>query len=429
MTRPKLPISDSGMSNSLRVVVLFVIALLALLVTLTATARPPAAEDAGREDVDMNWKQQLKDLASRGLFLAEDASDNTRHRLQRRFNVARAQYIAAYSGYANERQLWIRGRLLADPPISAATGEESWWHNFRATLQRWESDEVAAAEIELRHGDERRTVVTDAEGYYAARFDRDAGHDAPLEVEARYTANGTDLSATHRVFAPVRRAQYLIISDMDDTVLHTGITNLWTAARLTFLGNAKTRKPLPGVAGLYRALSAGSNGAVRNPVFYVSNSGWNLYDLLRHFIEINDLPDGPILLRDLGLNDRDRSSRTHKSETIRRILARYPSLPAVLIGDSGQHDAELYADVAESFPGRILAIYIRDVDPGVESPYDAKVDAVFDGFSGAEVPMVRAEDSRAFAEHMQSLGLLPDASSAPVAGSAIRDEQRGRIGR
>jgi phosphatidate phosphatase APP1 len=428
MMRPTSPVDDSGMSNSLRVLVLLVIALLALLVTLTAMARPPAAEPTRRDDVDMDWKQQLKELASRGLFLAEQAGDNSRHRLQRRLDVSRAQHIAAYSGYANERQLWVRGRLLADPPLTNATGEESWWQNFRATLQRWESDEVAAAKIELRHGDERRTVVTDAEGYYKARFDRDAEHGAPLEVEAAYTATGIDLSATHRVFAPVRRAQYLIISDMDDTVLHTGITNLWTAARLTFLGNAKTRKPLPGVAGLYRALSAGSNGAVRNPVFYVSNSGWNLYDLLRHFIEINDLPAGPLLLRDLGLNDRHRSSRTHKSETIRRILARYPSLPAVLIGDSGQHDAELYAVIAESFPGRVLAIYIRDVDPGVESPYDAKVDAVFDGFSGAKVPMVRAEDSRAFAEHMQSLGLLPDAASAPVAGSAIRDEQRERTG-
>jgi phosphatidate phosphatase APP1 len=428
MTGPTLPVYDKGLSNSVRLVVLLVIALLASLVTLTAAERPPVAKDPRTDGVHMNWKQQLKDIASHGLFLAERASDNSRHRLYRRFDVSRAQQIAAYSGYANEHQLWVRGRLLANPPLSAATGEESWWQNLRATLQRFESDESPAAEIELRHGNEQRTVVTDDEGYYAARFERNATRSSPLEVEATYVTAGVDLSATHRVFAPVRRAQYLIISDMDDTVLHTGITNLWTAARLTFLGNAKTRKPLPGAAGLYRALSAGSNGVVRNPVFYVSNSGWNLYDLLRHFIEINDLPAGPLLLRDLGLNDRQRSSRTHKSDTIRRILKRYPSFPAVLIGDSGQHDAALYADIAASFPGRILGIYIRDVDPGVDSPYDRKVDAVFDGFSGTEVPMVRAEDSRAFAEHMQSIGLLPDASSAPVAGSAIRDEQRGRTG-
>lgn len=429
MKKSLLPGYAKGIGNGVRMVVVLFIALLALLVTLTAATRPPATEDAVTDGADMNWKQQLKDLASYGLYLAERAGDNSRHRLSGRLKRGEPQQIAAYSGYANEHQLWIRGRLLANRPITPATGEEPWWQNLRSTLERWETDEIPAAEIELRYGDERRTVVTDEEGYYVAQFERDARSGAPLAVQARYVGEKTELAATHRVFSPLRGVQYLVISDMDDTVLHTGITNLWTAARLTFLGNAKTRKPLPGVAGLYRALSAGSDGATLNPVFYVSNSGWNLYDLLRHFVEINDLPPGPLLLRDLGLNDRHRSSRTHKSETVRRLLERYPSLPAVLIGDSGQHDAELYADIAKSFPGRILAIYIRDVDPGVESPYDLKVDAVFDGFSGAEVPMVRAEDSRAFAEHMQSIGLLPDQSSGSVAGSAIRDEQRGRVGR
>jgi phosphatidate phosphatase APP1 len=33
----------------------------------------------------------------------------------------------------------------------------------------------------------------------------------------------------------------------------------------------------------------------------------------------------------------------------------------VLIGDSGQEDPKIYGEVVRKFPGRILAVYIRDV--------------------------------------------------------------------
>jgi phosphatidate phosphatase APP1 len=48
---------------------------------------------------------------------------------------------------------------------------------------------------------------------------------------------------------------------------------------------------------------------------------------------------------------------------ITRILATYPALPFVLIGDSGQEDPEIYCEIVRSYPGRILAVYIRNVTP------------------------------------------------------------------
>jgi len=44
-----------------------------------------------------------------------------------------------------------------------------------------------------------------------------------------------------------------------------------------------------------------------------------------------------------------------------RILSTYPSLPFILLGDSGEHDTDIYLEAARKNPGRILAIYIRDV--------------------------------------------------------------------
>ena len=51
----------------------------------------------------------------------------------------------------------------------------------------------------------------------------------------------------------------------------------------------------------------------------------------------------------------------HKFKEIESILLTYPLLNFVLIGDSGQEDPVIYREIVKEFPGRILAIYIRDV--------------------------------------------------------------------
>jgi phosphatidate phosphatase APP1 len=71
------------------------------------------------------------------------------------------------------------------------------------------------------------------------------------------------------------------------------------------------------------------------------------------------LPRGPLLLRDLGLHDE--APLDFKAACLERILTTYPRLPFVLIGDSGERDADLYLETATRHPGRVKAIYIRDV--------------------------------------------------------------------
>ncbi len=183
--------------------------------------------------------------------------------------------------------------------------------------------------------------------------------------------------------------------------------------RQTFTGSALTRSPIDGAAELYRALARGRTGKQQNPFFYVSSSPWNLHGFLTAFLEHRDFPLGPLLLRDL-LGGRER--RTHgsgKQRHIAEILDLHPDLQFVLVGDSGQHDPEIYADVVRSNPGRILAVYIREVrlDPG-----DGRVEAVTDGWDH-EVPFVVAGDSAALAQHAAGLGLISAAAARGVAAS------------
>nr|WP_272911493.1 App1 family protein [Loktanella sp. M215] len=49
----------------------------------------------------------------------------------------------------------------------------------------------------------------------------------------------------------------------------------------------------------------------------------------------------------------------HKGSAIDRLLAAHPDLPVVLVGDTGQHDAQIYADAAVRHPGRIARVILR----------------------------------------------------------------------
>lgn len=89
-----------------------------------------------------------------------------------------------------------------------------------------------------------------------------------------------------------------------------------------------------------------------------------MYDLLVDFLRLQDIPRGPLLLRDWGLAAGDAlpgRHAGHKLPALRRILDTYPELPFILIGDSTQEDPEIYRQMVEDYPERILAIYIRDV--------------------------------------------------------------------
>jgi phosphatidate phosphatase APP1 len=68
------------------------------------------------------------------------------------------------------------------------------------------------------------------------------------------------------------------------------------------------------------------------------------------------------MLRDIGLHNE--APLDHKSACIRQILATYPDLPLVLVGDTGERDPDIYLEVAAQHPGRVRAIYIREVGTG-----------------------------------------------------------------
>jgi phosphatidate phosphatase APP1 len=304
--------------------------------------------------------------AARAARAVERRVDDARSRLRPR----RARHIIPYHGFGSRHEVFLTGRVLADPPVRPSGANDAWWRNLAATLRHLESDEVPGARVHLRFAGAAHDAVTDEEGYYRAWLRPSQPltdllwHDVSIEVLHPLHSESASVHATGRVLVPPGTARIGVISDLDDTVIRTDATRLFTMLKRTLLENARSRLPFPGVSAFYSALHAGTSGTAANPVFYVSSSPWNLYPLLTEFLELQSIPAGPLMLRDWGIDASGvlpTAHGTHKLAAIRQIMNCYPALPFVLIGDSGQEDPEIYRDVVHEYRGRILAVYIRNV--------------------------------------------------------------------
>ena len=343
----------------------------------------------------------------------EDVVDARWRRLRLRLGWTGRPAVMPYGGYANGTTAWVRGRVLTNRPPRGPQEDDGWWANLAAMYQRLESDEVPDARVAVTLGGETHAVLSDAEGYVTLECP-DPGPEGrgpwitgSMRVVSSPEGPGDGAAALVRVMTPSPEAAFGIISDVDDTVIQTDAANVLSMARHTFFHNARTRSPLEGAAAWYRAMHERPGGA-DNPVFYVSSSPWNLHDLLEDFLDLNGFPAGPLMLRDLGIGAADGPAlgHGHKLDKALKILDAFPRLPFVLVGDSGQEDSRLYAEAAERRPGRVLASFIRDVDPDLASHRDDGVAAAAERSAAAGTPMHLVADSDGAAEIARGLGLM-----------------------
>lgn len=80
------------------------------------------------------------------------------------------------------------------------------------------------------------------------------------------------------------------------------------------------------------------------------------------------------------------------------------------MGDSGEEDPEIYAQVVAENPGRILAVYIRDVAPDADH---SDVEALAAQVRAAGSTLILAADSLTMAHHAAEQGWIA-ADSLPA---------------
>jgi phosphatidate phosphatase APP1 len=333
--------------------------------------------------------------------------------------------IVAYHGFGNARRVLVQGRVMRSPGIGKSAATDSMFRNLLNTYRRARAHPAPHARVEVAIGHTRTNITADEEGFFRAWIDvnpplqvKTAWVEATLRLVDPPQADEVSCNALLRI--PTADAAFGVISDLDDTVIQSRVSNFVLAARTIMLGNARTRLPFAGVAALYQALEKGGDGKRLNPFYYVSSSPWNIHDLITEFLQLQAIPEGPVCLRDwdVGLDALTSSRlRQHKEPIIREIMDATDPLPFILIGDSSQKDPEIYAEIVRSYPGRVLAVYIRNVDSNPErsaSIQKLSAEILKEGSS-----LVLADDSFAAAKHAAEKGWIH-----PAALDGIREEKK-----
>jgi phosphatidate phosphatase APP1 len=341
-------------------------------------------------------------------------NENTENGNTRQVNTGsvNAVNLVVFHGYGTPRRLYLSGRVLRNAPDVAQLGASAL-RNLAAAFNRLDSNELPNVIVRASYRDESWETTSDDEGYFAFEIEPehpltagDVWHE--LAVTWQHPAeDASGAAVTARVLTPPPTATSGVISDVDDTILRSYITSIVKMALEMLLKNAYSRVTFPGVPAFYRALQAGRSGSDNNPIFYVSLSPWNLYSLLKEFLEINDIPPGPLILRDYTLQTlASLGGPSPKRKLIQELLDMYPELPFVLLGDSGQHDPETYAEIVRENPGRIRAVYIRDVSGGADDDRAQEVAALAAVAQDYGVDMLLSPHTRDFAAHAAAQGMI-----------------------
>ena len=356
----------------------------------------------------------LKDL----IHQLEEAFDTLKRSITQKMGYDDPIRLDRYNGHAQGHTLWLSGRALRNPKVRTDENQNAL-ENALDMFHRYETDEVPQVPIRLSVGEQTFETRTDQEGYYTfeQRLDEvppafdGIWHKATLEVLPSDLDPDHEIPDHTRRFTthfqrPIAASRYCIVSDIDDTVIRTGASNLFQHAQTVLLNNPTSREMFPGMARLLRDLTH-RHDTPTHPLFFLSSSPWNIHELFVEVFKAHQVPMGTFFLKDFGL-DEDKFIKTghgtHKAGHITTLLTRYPDLEFVLIGDSGQHDAEIYAQVIAAHPGRIKACYIRDVTQRTRDEAVQALAAEIETHGGTPFKLVQT--TAEIRAHAQAIGLL-----------------------
>ncbi len=242
---------------------------------------------------------------------------------------------------------------------------ESKWKKLKRSLSELESDELANAALKLEVLGKKHALRSDKEGLFLLELKGPlpvGEHEVKAELEG-----GRPFSVEKGLLKVVpAKAGVAILSDIDDTVLETGVTNKARMLKKVLFSNAHDLRTFPGAAALYQAWARRGY-----PLVFVSGSPVNLYSRLRAFFALRGFPPAPLLLKNLGAGKGSDSLFDQKGYKLRRILEVQALLPGyrfILVGDSGEKDPEIYSIIRDRDRKRVVEILIRRVtkeDPGL----------------------------------------------------------------
>jgi phosphatidate phosphatase APP1 len=271
----------------------------------------------------------------------------------------------AYEEESREFALWAAARALGIALDQRAPEEKA---RFRERARYFRTDSERGVRLFVRLADVAQELPetnpagrADGEFRIPARILPDSRKVHRLAFVLDAPGHPQDAEEGYAWYAPPEGVS--VVSDIDDTIKVSQVRDRALLMENTFL---KPFVAVPGAAAWYREMARELPEAAFH---YLSASPLQLAPALQDFLTGEGFPPGSLHLREStawhNLTAGQKTTRTHKTQEIERLFSLYPKRRFILIGDSGEQDANIYADLARRHPGRVIAIHIRDADGGV----------------------------------------------------------------
>lgn len=266
--------------------------------------------------------------------------------------------ILSFPSYANGSKVRLIGRVVERITEYDFIKSKNSYKHFVQVIKLFITIKYENIKVLLISQDSKLSTITDQEGFFNEVFD--VGN-TKMNLKLSATVKTQAISTNTNIIRPTVNSKNIIISDIDDTIIKSKAISFTSLIVKTLFYPPSKRQSFPETSTVYQKLKKGETGNENNLFFYVSSSSWNIYPILKGFLEINHFPRGVVLLQDV-VSEKKRghsSSHGHKINRISEIIEMYPELPLTLIGDAGQEDPNIYLEVAKLYPNKVKNIYIR----------------------------------------------------------------------
>jgi phosphatidate phosphatase APP1 len=270
--------------------------------------------------------------------------------------------LLSFYGLSNGVTNVFFGKLAYSPVKDLSFRQYSWLRNFRTIIGLYSTRAIANQSFEMHFDNGIVIGETDSSGSFWCEADLNTQQTRLLKIKL---SGSGDVQLTEDLYPNTINhveSNTIVISDLDDTLIHSFIKNKLRQLRTLLFTTVEKRKAVKDMQRIIKRFALSGTAS-----FYLSNSEQNLYPMLYRFLNINQFPPGPLFLkqyirmRDVVVRRLLGKKHSHKMNTLGKIMELFPNKKFILLGDNTQKDLSIYLRLADMFPDRIRYIIIRKV--------------------------------------------------------------------
>ncbi len=272
--------------------------------------------------------------------------------------------IQVYNAYGNSHKVIIEGRMVYKKNYNQPLEDDTLFHNMWRKIKQLTSNEIKNEKIIAYIGNEICSTIGDDEGYFEFDIKRDqelyTGYNSiSLQIEN----NPNTLNIKAKIISDEAIG---IISDFDDTVIISDVTNKFKLINNLLLKNYKQRKVVPTMVERFQKILAQNSPNIPSTLFFVTGSPKQLFNSIERFLNYHHFPKHTLITKQIhGLEmDPLLNQFKYKVERIEELFRLYPKMQWIMFGDSGEKDKEVYEYLFKKYPLKIKSYYIRDINSG-----------------------------------------------------------------